>query len=118
MATDPAEAPLSPDSVQKLAPGLSGTRGQAIQRLQVGLFGIASMVLLVGLANIIKTNVQQSEAQVVPEAAPTTADEEAGEPASDPLADAGIVPELSAKPPPAVTPPPPPENGDVSAPQP
>ena len=119
MATDPADVSLSTEAAQKLAPApLSGTRGQAIQRLQVGLFGIASMVLLVGLANIIKTNVQQSEAQVVPEAAPTTADEEAGEPASDPLADAGIVPELSAKPAPAVTPPPPPENGDVSAPQP
>ena len=98
MATDPAETPFAPETTQKLEPApLSGTRSQSMQRLQVGLFGIASMVLLVGLANIIKTNVQQSEAQVVPEAAPTTADEETGEPASDPLADAGIVPELSAE---------------------
>ena len=118
MATDPVEPSLSTASVQKLAPGLSGTRGQAIQRLQVGLFGIASMVLLVGLANIIKTNVQQSEAQVVPEAAPTVVAEEATEPASDPLADAGIVPELSAKAPPVVTPPPPPETGSAPPPQP
>ena len=103
MATDPAEAPTSPAPVQKLAQPLSGTRAQAMQRLQVGLFGIASMVLLVGLANIIKTNVQESEAQVVPEAAPTVAAEETGEPASDPLADAGIVPEMSAEEPPAAT---------------
>ena len=105
MATDPAEASLAPATVQKLEPApLSGTRSQSMQRLQVGLFGIASMVLLVGLANIIKTNVQQSEAQVVPEAAPTVAAEEAAQPASDPLVDAGIVPELSAEERPAATP--------------
>lgn len=104
MATDNTEASSSSVAAQKLAPApLSGTRAQAMQRLQVGLFGIASMVLLVGLANIIKTNVQESEAQVVPEAAPTVATEETGEPARDPLADAGIVPEMSAEEPPAST---------------
>lgn len=113
MASDPAELPDATDAVQELPPTpLSGTRAQAIQRLQVGLFGLTSMVLLVGLASVIKANVQQNEATVVPEAASTVAAEKSSGPSSDPLADAGIVPELTAKQPPLVTPPPP-TSGDV-----
>jgi hypothetical protein len=70
--------------------------GSRAQRLQVGVFGLLAMVLLVGLANIIKTNADQTEAQVVPQAAPVaiaTGKQEA----SDPLADAGVVPDLPAK---------------------
>jgi hypothetical protein len=113
MASDPAELPDIPGAVENLSPDPpSGTRAQAIQRLQVGLFGLASMVLLVGLASVIKNNVQQNEAQVVPEAAPTVGVQKGNGPGSDPLADAGIVPELTPKEPPLVTPPPP-EAGDV-----
>src|SRR5690606_41016872 len=91
MASDPAELPDATDAVQELPPTpLSGTRAQAIQRLQVGLFGLTSMVLLVGLASVIKANVQQNEATVVPEAASTVAAEKSSGPSSDPLADAGI----------------------------
>jgi hypothetical protein len=91
MATDPAEAvhPAPPPE----AP-LAGTRSQAMQRLQIGLFGLAAMILLVSLANIILTNAQQNEARVVPEAAPTVAADEEAAPVSDPLADAGVVPDM------------------------
>jgi hypothetical protein len=77
---------------------LAGTKSQSVQRLQVGLFGLGAMVLLVGLANIIMTNAQKNQAQVVAEAAPSAAAQSAEAPASDPLADAGVVPDLPAEP--------------------
>ena len=90
MASDPTDT----HQRQEAAPApLAGTRSQSIQRLQIGLFGLAAMVLLVSLANIIITNAEQNESRVVPEAAPTRAAEDGGE-ASDPLADAGVVPDL------------------------
>ena len=76
-----------------IAAPLAGTRSQSVQRLQIGLFGLAAMVLLVGLANIILTNARENEARVVPEAAPTVAAEQQAAPGSDPLADAGVVPD-------------------------
>ena len=78
-------------------------------RLQVGLTGLGTMVLLVGLANIIMINAQHNEAQVVPEAASTTRPVEVVVPTSDPLADAGVVPDRSA---PSRSPAPAPESGD------
>ena len=90
MASDPAD--IRPSEGPAPAP-LAGTRSQSVQRLQIGLFGLAAMVLLVSLANIIITNAEQNESRVVPEAAPTVAAENGGE-ASDPLADAGVVPDL------------------------
>lgn len=81
---------------------LGGTRAQAMQRLQVGLSGLAAMVLLVGLANIIQDRARVAEESSVPEAAPTT--EPTAQPAqSDPLADAGVVPDIPAEPTPAAT---------------
>ncbi len=62
-------------------------RAQAVHRLQVGLFGLAAMLLLVGLANIIMDQAQQSDP--VPVEATATASAKA---ASDPLADIGVVP--------------------------
>lgn len=95
MATNPADTPQNPPEVAELPPApLSGTRSQALQRLQIGLFGLGAMVLLVALANIIKTSAQENEARVVPEAASTTAAKSAGGEVSDPLADAGVVPDL------------------------
>ena len=86
---------IEPDPLRTATPivPLAGTRSQSMQRLQIGLFGLAAMVLLVGLANIILTNAQQNQARVVPDAAPTVAAEEQAAPASDPLADAGVVPD-------------------------
>ena len=94
MAIDLADLVLPRDTVA--AAPLAGTRSQSMQRLQIGLFGLAAMLLLVGLANIILANARENEARVVPEAAPTVAAEAEAAPGSDPLADAGVVPDLPA----------------------
>ena len=99
MVLDPIDLqrPALPEQELPRAP-LAGTNSQSIQRLQVGLFGLAAMVLLVALANIIRNNADENEATVVPEAAPSmVADQNTGA-ASDPLADAGVVPEAPAEP--------------------
>lgn len=75
---------------------LGGTRTEANQRLQVGLMGICTMVLLVGLASIIGSQAELAEQAAVPDAAPTTEPTEAA-PQGDPLADAGIVPDVPAE---------------------
>ena len=62
-------------------------RAQAVQRLQVGLFGLAAMLLLVGLANIIMQHARQSDAAAL------SAKATSGAPGNtDPLADIGVVP--------------------------
>jgi hypothetical protein len=94
MASDPTDTLLPVTRESPTAP-LAGSRGQSIQRLQVGLFGLAAMVLLVALANIIRNNADQNEATVVPEAAPTMAAEREDGAVSDPLADAGVVPDVA-----------------------
>ena len=83
-------------------PTVRERRAQAVHRMQVGLFGLAGMLLLVGLANIIMDRAMISDdatdassaaaasaASVSPEAAAQT-------PASDPLADIGVVPDMPA----------------------
>ncbi len=78
-------------------------RAEAVQRLQVGLFGIGAMVLLVGLASIIGGQVDRNDQLAPPEAAPTT--EPGAAPAqANPLADAGVVPDIAAEPSPSPTP--------------
>ena len=81
-----------PSEALEAAP-LGGTRAEAVKRVQVGLTGIAAMVLLVGLANVIQNRARETEQLAVPEAAPTTEPIAAPQP-RDPLADAGIVPDL------------------------
>jgi hypothetical protein len=98
MALDPREILRPLDDAPPEAP-LAGTRSQSIQRLQIGLFGLAAMVLLVSLANIIVTNAEQNETRVVPEAAATVAADDDNALASDPLADAGVVPDMPDDPP-------------------
>lgn len=71
---------------------LGGSRTQRLQRLQVGVFGVAAMVLLVGLANIIKTNAERTDAQAVAESVDTGGVSPEPTQASDPLAEAGVVP--------------------------
>jgi len=94
MATDPAELQQdAPRERQSALAPLAGSRAQSLQRLQIGLFGLAAMVLLVGLANIILTNAQENQARVVPEAAATVAADDDANGASDPLAAAGVVPD-------------------------
>lgn len=85
-----------PDEGEDAAP-IGQARAEAIQRLQVGLFGIGAMVLLVGLASIIGSQADMAENAAVPEAAPTT--EPTAEPSqANPLADAGVVPDITAEP--------------------
>lgn len=96
MASDPSiDETGTGDAV--LAP-LGGTRAHAVQRLQIGVFGLMAMLLLVGLANIIMDRAQVSQAAAVPEAASTVAPGNIAAPKKDPLADAGVVPDLPADP--------------------
>ncbi|GGZ92482.1 hypothetical protein [Novosphingobium arvoryzae] len=71
-------------------------RAQAVQRLQAGLFGLAAIVLIVGLANIINDRARLSEAA---NPAPPSAMEakDGSEAKADPLADAGVVPATKAE---------------------
>ena len=87
-----------PQDDELAAAPLGGTRAQAMQRLQVGVFGLASMILMIALANIILNQARETEAGVVPEAAPTTAPSGSASPASDPLADAGVAPDIPSEP--------------------
>lgn len=65
-------------------------RAQAVHRLQIGLFGLAAMLLLVGLANIIMDRARMAEeAEAPPYIVPPSPVAKA---ASDPLADIGVVP--------------------------
>ena len=81
----------------------STARAEAIQRLQIGLFGIGAMVLLVGLASIIGSQADLADQAAVPEAAPTT-EPTAAVPQANPLADAGVVPDIAAEPSPSPAP--------------
>ena len=96
MATDPAQLQQQPAETLPVAP-LAGTRSQSMQRLQIGLFGLAAMILLVSLANIILDSAESNEARVVPEAAPTVNAGNGAAQVSDPLADAGVVPDMPDK---------------------
>ncbi len=62
-------------------------RAQAVHRLQIGIAGLAGMLLLVGLANIIMNRAQLSEAGLG--AQPVVQKSSA---AGDPLADIGVAP--------------------------
>jgi len=86
----PAPAmPLGGAQAPFLAPSPREMRAQAVQRLQVGLFGLALMLLLVGLANII-----MEHARLADSAAGNTAHASASAASgnSDPLADIGVIP--------------------------
>jgi hypothetical protein len=92
MATQPPHRVLQPlvSPQHYVPPSARELRAQAVQRLQSGLFGIAAIVLVVGLANIINDRARLADAASRPQNAAsshsnTTAD-------SDPLADMGVVP--------------------------
>ncbi|HSJ78911.1 MAG TPA: hypothetical protein VK913_09290 [Erythrobacter sp.] len=92
-----------PDTAPENETPAGQTRAEALQRLQVGLFGIGSMVLLVGLASIIGSQADLTDEAAVPEAAPTTEPKPAASQAN-PLADAGVVPDIAANPGPSPSP--------------
>jgi hypothetical protein len=68
-------------------PSTRELRAQAVHRLQIGLAGLAGMLLLVGLANIIMTRAQLAGGAQAESTAGTK-----GTSASDPLADIGVAP--------------------------
>ncbi len=70
-------------------PSSRDLRAHAVQRLQAGLFGLSAIVLVVGLANIIKDRARLNEDSV--RAAPPVSSS-ASPSANDPLADIGVVP--------------------------
>lgn len=81
-------------------------RTQAVQRLQVGLFGLGGMLLMVGLANIVMERARQTDtAAVAAQQAPQPSTSDAADAGSDPLVDMGVAPELPVnKPSPSVKP--------------
>lgn len=92
-----------PEAAEEDRSSARQARVEALQRLQVGLVGIAAMVLLVGLASIIGGQADLADELAVPEAAPTT--EPSPTPTrANPLADAGVVPDIEAEPPAPPTP--------------
>ena len=77
------------------APAARVLRAQAVQRLQVGLAGLAAMLLLVGLASVINEQLRRSDP------APVASASVAASPTSDPLADVGVFPQVDTSAPPA-----------------
>lgn len=61
-------------------------RAQSVHRLQIGLFGLAAMLLIVGLANIIMDRARLGDATV------SASHDTSATAANDPLADIGVVP--------------------------
>lgn len=88
---DPLVAPqhYTPPSAREL-------RAQAVQRLQAGLFGIAAIILVVGLASIINERARQADAALQPQAAASATPSAKAD--SDPLAEAGVVPSSAPEP--------------------
>lgn len=66
-------------------------RAEAVQRLQVGLFGLAAMLLLVALANIVMDRARLADSAA---GASTNAHAAGASTAAntDPLADIGVIP--------------------------
>ena len=76
---------------------LGGTRSEALRRLQMGAIGVVAVLLLIGLASIIKDRATQTESTAVAGAAATRSPG-ASTGAADPLAEAGVIPEMPSSP--------------------
>ena len=75
----------------QVQPGSRDMRAQAVHRLQVGMFGLAAMLLLVSLASVIMQRVQTADRSVV---AVEPSGAASNTPANDPLVDLGVAPEV------------------------
>lgn len=71
-------------------PSARELRAQAVQRLQAGLFGLAAVLLVVGLANIINDRARLTEQAENP--AVTQPSSSASPGTSDPLVEIGVMP--------------------------
>jgi hypothetical protein len=89
MATDQ----VSGASLNHVQPqrGSRDLRAQAVHRLQVGMFGLAGMLLLVSLASVIMQRVQTADRSVV---ATEPSGGASASPADDPLVDLGVAPKV------------------------
>ena len=95
MASRPTPtAPIAVAPKDPTPPSARDLRAQTVQRLQTGMLGLAAMLLLVGLANIIMDRARLAD-EASTAAAPSAAASEAA-PKNDPLADMGVVPSASA----------------------
>jgi len=88
---------------EQTAVGIAGTRSESLHRLQVGLSGLAAIVLMLALANVIMDRANRTEAASVPDAAATVLPPPVHSQQNDPLADAGVVPDVPARPTPTPT---------------
>jgi len=96
-----AGTPLAGSSLDGVTPQLGLTsssprelRSQAMQRLQVGLFGLALMLLLVGLANIIMDHAKANEA-AMSASSKAMMPNSGGAGNTDPLADISMMPDAA-----------------------
>ena len=101
--TDPLPfADPSQKALHFVPPTVRERRAQVVHRLQVGMFGLAGMLLLVGLANIIMDRALISDdataesAAASATAAKLSTEGAVASPANDPLADIGVVPDMPA----------------------
>lgn len=88
--TQPLRSAIEPRHF--VPPSARELRAQAVHRLQVGLFGLAAMLLLVGLANIIMDQARRSDVAAGGPAAEVAASANAAKTSADPLADIGVIP--------------------------
>ncbi len=79
----------------QMHPGSRELRSQAVHRLQVGMFGLAAMLLLVSLASVIMQRVQTADRSAI---APGPTSSASVAPANDPLVDLGVAPEVPVDP--------------------
>jgi hypothetical protein len=108
-----------PAAREEIAAGITGTRAESIYRLQVGLSGLAAVLLMIALASVIMDRANRTEAASLPEAAATVAPTPVQTEQNDPLAEVGVMPDMPATPTPDATPAPPPAMvpGQGNAPQ-
>ena len=77
---------------------MSDHRKELMQRVQIGLTGLAGVVLLVGLANVVIEKAAVDEAPMSqidgspPQVVPTTTDNSTDTTKSEPLAELGVTP--------------------------
>jgi|GEM_PF-1148454 hypothetical protein len=94
-ARDSSADGLAPPPLHHMAPGSRDLRSQAVHRLQVGIFGLAAMLLLVSLASVIMQRVQTADRSAIAAEPSGSASGSAGvSPANDPLVDLGVAPEV------------------------
>ncbi len=91
-----APAPL-PAALHFEPPSLRELRAQSLHRAQFGLGGLAAMLLLVGLANIIMDRARQSDAGTVTTNG-SRMPNAAASPNSDPMVDIGVAPDMPNSP--------------------